>query len=113
VREEMRHRGYRRDGWDFNDGALVGVLIGELLRGALSRDGFWDRLERQRVPHRDPWGTGSGNGPWSGGPWSDGGWSAPSPGGFDTGGGFGGGGFRTGGTMEGSQGGGFRTGGSF
>lgn len=118
IREEMRRRGVRRDHWGFNDGALVGVLIGDLLRGTLSRDGFWDRLERQRVPRQDPWGTGGGDGPWSGGgsggggPWSGGGWGSPSGGGFGTGGGFGGGGFRTGGGMDGgSGGGGFRTGG--
>ena len=116
IREEMRSRGVRRDHWGFNDGALVGVLIGDLLRGTLSRDGFWDRLERQRVPQQDPWGTGGGGGPWSGGggPWSGGGWGAPSGGGFGTGGGFGGGGFRTGGGMDGgSGGGGFKTGGGF
>ncbi|WP_431270433.1 hypothetical protein [Dankookia sp. P2] len=118
IREEMRSRGVRRDHWGFNDGALVGVLIGDLLRGTLSRDGFWDRLERQRIPRQDPWGTGGGGGPWSGGggggPWSGGGWGAPSGGGFETGGGFGGGGFRTGGGMEGGPGGGgFRTGGGF
>ncbi|MFC7474437.1 hypothetical protein ACFQS7_08735 [Dankookia sp. GCM10030260] len=123
IREEMRSRGVRRDHWGFNDGALVGVLIGDLLRGTLSRDGFWDRMERQRIPQQDPWGTGGGGGPWSGGggggPWSGGGWGVPSGGGFgggggSTGGGFGGGGFRTGGTMEGgSAGGGFRTGGGF
>jgi hypothetical protein len=115
IREEMRGRGVRRDHWGFNDGALVGVLIGDLLRGTLSRDGFWDRLERQRVRQHDPWGTGGG-GPWSGGggPWSGGGWGAPSGGGFGTGGGFGGGGFRTGGGMDsGSGGGGFKTGGGF
>ena len=66
IREEMRSRGVRRDHWGFNDGALVGVLIGDLLRGTLSRDGFWDRLERQRVRQHDPWGTGGGGGPWSG-----------------------------------------------
>jgi hypothetical protein len=87
VRHEMRRRGYTRDRWSFGDGALIGVLLSELLRGALSRDGFWDRMGQHRIPQ-------GGGGPWS-----------------DTGGGFGGeGGFRTGGTIGG---GGFKTGGSF
>ncbi|MBX6741167.1 MAG: hypothetical protein IRY87_03850 [Acetobacteraceae bacterium] len=99
LRQEMRQRGYGRDHWDFRDGALIGVLLGELLRGSLGRDDFWDRMGQHRVP---------GGGPWGGGPW-DGGMGS---GGFGTGGGFGGdGGFHTGGQMGG--GGGFRTGGSF
>jgi len=113
IREEMRSRGFRRDHWEFNDGALVGVLIGDLLRGTLSRDSFWTQMERQRVRQQDPWGT-AGGGPWSGGGNTAGPWGAPSSGGFGTGGGFGGGGFRTGGTMEsGSGSGGFKTGGGF
>lgn len=99
LRREMRGRGYERDRWDFKDGAIIGVLIGELLRGGLSRDGFWDRMGRHRLP---------GGGPWGGG--APGPWGRPGGGGFRTGGGIGGGGFRTGGRMGG---GGFRTGGSF
>lgn len=112
MREEMRQRGYRRDDWDFGQGALVGALIGEFLRGVLSRDGFWDRMERHRMPRSGPWESSPwGSQPGRGGPWSDGGslgggpWSAPEPGGF------GGGNFRTGGGFGG--GGGFRTGGGF
>ena len=112
IREEMRSRGVRRDHWGFNDGALVGVLIGDLLRGTLSRDGFWDRLERQRVPparplgHRRRWRPVVRRRR----PWSGGGWGAPSGRRVGTGGGFGGGGFRTGGGMDsGSGGGGFKT----
>jgi hypothetical protein len=108
LRAEMRSRGYGRDQWDFKDGGLIGVLISELLRGALSRDGFWDRMAEHR--RRNPWGEPPMPTP----PQRerDGGlaWPIPGPWGQD-GGGFGGGGFKTGGTMEG--GGGFRTGGSF
>jgi hypothetical protein len=106
VRQEMRRRGYTRDRWSFGDGALIGVLLSELLRGALSRDGFWDRMGQHRIPQG---GGGPWSGPWGGGgsgPWGDTGgvWG-------DTGGDFGGqGGFRTGGTIGG---GGFKTGGSF
>ncbi|WP_165943412.1 coiled-coil domain-containing protein [Roseicella aquatilis] len=119
VREEMRTRGYRRDNWDFNQGALVGALVGEFLRGVLSRDGFWDRMERHRVPRSNPWDSSPwGGGTGGGGPWGDGGgwgggsggpWSAPDSGGF------GGGGFRTGGGFGGGggSGGGFKTGGGF
>ncbi|WP_188899749.1 coiled-coil domain-containing protein [Caldovatus sediminis] len=88
IRQEMRRRGYAQDRWSFGDGALVGMLLSELLRGALSRDGFWDRMDQHRIPQgggASPGGTGGGS--------------------------FGGrGGFRTGGTI---RGGGFRTGGSF
>jgi hypothetical protein len=96
VRQEMRGRGYSRDRWNLRDGALIGLLLSELLRGGLSRDGFWDRLGRHRIP---------GGGPWGGGPWG-----APGTGGRDSGGFGGDGGFRTGGTIGG---GGFKTGGSF
>jgi hypothetical protein len=117
VRQEMRTRGYGRDRWDFKDGALIGVLVGELLRGGMSRDGFWDRMGRHRLPGGGPPGPwGSPPGPWGGG--TPGPWSLP-PGGARSGpwsSGSGGelsgeGGFKTGGRMEG--GGGFRTGGSF
>ncbi|WP_207537883.1 hypothetical protein [Sabulicella rubraurantiaca] len=88
LRQEMRQRGYSQDHWNMGSEALLGLLLGQVLAGALSRGGFWDRMEQHRIP--------GGGGPW-GGPWGDGG-------------GFGGGGFRTGGTIGG---GGFRTGGSF
>ena len=114
VRQEMRQRGYGQSRWNFVDGGMVGLLLGELLRGAVSRGGFWDNLNRRRVP--DPWGGGNlgsraqeadGNrqGPWNLPPMHD-------PWGQLGGGGFGGGGFRTGGRIGGG-GGGFKTGGSF
>lgn len=115
LRAEMRSRGYGRDQWDFKDGALVGVLISEVLRGALSRDGFWDRMGQHR--RRDPWGQPPVPAPRprdtdGGGAWPMPG-PMPMPGPWGrSGAGDDGGGFKTGGSMEGG-GGGFRTGGSF
>ncbi|MBP0465246.1 hypothetical protein J5Y09_15075 [Roseomonas sp. PWR1] len=88
LRHEMRGRGVERSEWGFASGAMVGVLIGEVLRGALSRDGFWDRMERQRAPGGGSWGgTGTSQpGPWNKpmpGPWGK---SAPGP--WGGGGGF-------------------------
>ncbi|WP_428541343.1 hypothetical protein [Rhodopila sp.] len=118
VRQEMRQRGYGQSRWNFGDGAMVGMLLGELLRGAVSRGGFWDQMNRRQVP--DPWGGGGrgrqgsegGNrqGPWNLPPMHDP-WGQLGGGGGLSGG-FGGGGFRTGGRIGGG-GGGFRTGGSF
>jgi hypothetical protein len=78
LRTDMRTRGVERSEWGFASGALVGALLSEVLRGALSRDGFWDRMERQRVPdqtrgtaHPGPWGKPL-PGPWgkpAPGPW--------------------------------------------
>jgi len=107
IRQEMRSRGYARDGWDFRDGAIIGILINDMLRGSISRGGFWDRMDQARVPGRgqgpwggsDPWGGGGGSWGGGGGSWGGGG------------GGFGGGGFSTGGGFGG--GGGFRSGGGF
>ena len=138
LRHDMRTRGVERSDWGFASGALVGALVGELLRGALSRDGFWDRMERQRMPCQmpgtsqpGPWGKPL-PGPWgrpAPGPWSTGqapsgdGWwdddksaywgkGKPQGGGGTKGGGWtggSGGGWSTGG---GDSGGGFSTGGS-
>jgi hypothetical protein len=94
LRQEMRQRGYGRDHWDFRDGALIGVLLGELLRGSLGRDDFWNRMGQHRLPGGGPRGGSMDSGE------------------FGTGGGFGGnGGFHTGGQIGGT--GGFKTGGSF
>jgi len=102
LRGEYRRRGYQGDAWDFKDGAMVGLLIGEVLKGAMGQDGFWDRMGRHRR-ERDPWGGAAGGGsPWGG----------QSGGGGGGSGGFGGGGFRTGGGFGGG-GGGFKTGGGF
>jgi len=116
VRQEMRQRGYGQSRWNFGDSAMVGLLLGELLRGTVSRGNFWDRFNQQRLPdpwNQDPWGTNARTtiqgrqGAWSlpprHDPWGQLGEGAMS-------GGFGGGGFSTGGQMGG---GGFKTGGSF
>lgn len=133
LRHEMRSRGVDRSDWSFASGALIGALVGELLRGGLSRDGFWDRMERQRLPDRmpgssqpGPWGKPM-PGPWgrpAPGPWatdrdsSGGGWwqedrspywdGGKPPGDGGTKGGWSGGDWGSGG---GKAGGGFSTGG--
>ncbi|MFO1128464.1 MAG: hypothetical protein U1E66_08575 [Rhodospirillales bacterium] len=89
VRRDYRRRGYNRGMFDAAGGAFVGSILGELLRGALSRDGFWDQMNRHQVPRPGPGGWGGG---WSGG---GGRWSGGGGGGG--GGDFGGGDFRTGG----------------
>jgi hypothetical protein len=142
LRSDMRSRGVERSEWGFASGALVGALLSEVLRGALSRDGFWDRMERQRMPdrmtgtaHPGPWGkqlpgpwgrpapgpwvgdAQPGGGWWGGGDaapyWGRGGKQAGSGGG--TKGGDWGGGSQDGFSTGGKSdsGGGFRTGGSF
>ena len=128
LRHDMRSRGVERSDWGFASGALVGALVAEVLRGALSRDGFWDRMERQRMPDQMP-GT-SQPGPW--GKPLPGPWGRPAPGPWSTGpappaaGGWwdedkspywgkgrpqGGGGSKGGGWSGGDAGGGWNTGG--
>jgi hypothetical protein len=88
LRHDMRGRGVERSDWGFASGAMVGVLIGEVLRGALSRDGFWDRMERNRRPSADPW---SGGGKTQPGPWNKplpGPWGQSPPGHWGGGGGW-------------------------
>lgn len=77
LRQEMQSRGVEHSDWGFQTGALIGVLVSEVLRGGLSRDGFWDRMERHRAPGNDPWGGGPPS-PWNRpqpGPWGP----APGP----------------------------------
>lgn len=106
---------------------VLALLIAEFLRGAISRDDFWRRIEKSHRTRRRDWDSDLGGDEWRGrfglpDNWggtmggSRGGVRPPRPpriprsgGGFRTGGGFGGG-FRTGG---GSRGGGFKTGGGF
>lgn len=88
LRREYRNRGYGRGQLDTGSQAMIGALLGQVLGGAISRGGFFDRIERTR--RSDPWGRPGGGSPWGGGS---------------------GGGFRTGGSIGG--GGGFKTGGSF
>lgn len=136
LRQDLRSRGVDQSQWGFASGAAVGMLINEVLRGALSRDGFWDRMERQRMPgpmqgssRPGPWNRplpgpweDSAPGPWSGSndgtwwrdqggsPWGSGGKNPSSGGGAKDHGWNDGGGFSTGGKSD--SGGGFRTGGS-
>ncbi|MFO1153349.1 MAG: hypothetical protein U1E42_06750 [Rhodospirillales bacterium] len=92
VRRDYRQRGYNRGMFDAAGGAFIGSLVGELLKGALSRDRFWDQVGSRQLPGPDGWGGGFGGG----------------FGGF--GGGDGGGGGGGGGDFGGSD---FRTGGGF
>jgi hypothetical protein len=99
VSSQFKQRRYARSDSVFRDGALLSILLRDLLDGGLARDTFWDQLARQqRWQPRSP-------GPKIGFP-RPGGFGRPTrrTGGF--GGGFGGGGIR-------SSGGGFRTGGGF
>jgi hypothetical protein len=87
LRREYRNRGYGQGQLDTGSQAMIGALLGQVLGGALSRDGFFGRIETTR--RADPWAR-----------------SAPYPWGGSSGGGF-----RTGGSIGG--GGGFKTGGGF
>jgi archaellum component FlaC len=100
VRNEYRRGGYSAGAWNFGDPRMLSILLGQMLGGALSRDGFWEQMHRRRMPMPAPGGFGGGLGlpRWPGG----------SGGGFGGGGGgmsmpraprSGGGGFRTGGTF--------------
>jgi len=85
-------------GFDNNIG--MGTILGEILSGALSNAGAWDRVSRHQRPMDNGWlsdfgsgGFGGGNSPWYS-PGSSGGFSLPDIGGvfdsdtFRTGGGF-------------------------
>lgn len=50
VRREYRQKGYGSDAWDFGQDDLLSALLGEMLRGAISRDVFWDGLGHHRRP---------------------------------------------------------------
>ncbi|MCC7283854.1 MAG: hypothetical protein IT556_15825 [Acetobacteraceae bacterium] len=89
LRREYRNRGYGQGQLDTASQAMIGALLGQVLGGAMSRDGFFGRIEKTR--RADPWARpGASPSPW---------------------GGSGGGDFRTGGSIGG--GGGFKTGGGF
>ncbi|MBK5939256.1 hypothetical protein [Halochromatium roseum] len=118
VQHELRKRRMDRPGSQFEDKALVAMMLANFVKGLLDRQGLLRGLEEQyryRPPRTDP-DFGSG-GYRRGSPW--GGRSHPGSIGRPSGGttrgssgrgGFGGGGFGTGG---GFGGGGFRTGGGF
>ncbi len=113
---------------EFTGKDVLALLIAEFLRGALSRDDVWRRIERGHRTRRRDWDNDLGGDEWRGrfglpdnwGGTMGGSWGSESPrgpstpraprppriprsGGFGTGGGFGGG----------SRGGGFKTGGGF
>ncbi|MDD1648796.1 MAG: hypothetical protein LUO80_00155 [Methylococcaceae bacterium] len=90
VRSEYRRGGYGQDAWDFRSSDLLSVLLGEMLRGAITRDVFWDNMRRHQRPLPGPFDSSSGGGSW--------GWPEDTGGGFMGGsGGFGDNDFRTGG----------------
>lgn len=106
VIRRFRSKGY--DSWEstFSDDRLTTVLLGELVKGAITAADYWTRAERSHK-RRKPRGGQVAFPGGSGLPKSMGGFGRGS-GGF--GGGFGGGGFKKGGSFGG---GGFKTGDRF
>lgn len=107
VAQNFRRNNY--DDWDstFSDDSLTTVLLGELLKGAISGADYWARAQRSHK-RRKPKGAKVGFPGGSGLPRGMGGEFGGSSGrrsggfgggGFKTGGGFGGGGFKTGDTF--------------
>jgi len=92
VRHEYRRGGYGNDRWDFGSNNMLSILLGEMLRGAITRDVFWDSMHRhQRPGPRGPFDYDAGGSI---------GWPDVSGGGsFDIPDSFGGGDFRTGGSF--------------
>ena len=112
--KQFKARRYDNPRSGFSDGALVGVVLGELLNGALKSDSVWDVLTEQQRPRkrrsRPDFGSGGfGRGTPRGG---SAGRNTP-PRRSRPHGGFGGGGFSTGGGFGGGGGSDFRTGGDF
>ncbi|WP_428524265.1 hypothetical protein [Roseibium sp.] len=118
VVKRFRSNGYGSWETTFSDDRLTTVLLGELVKGAISGAEYWDRAQRSHKRRRPkgrrvafPKGKGlpRSMGGFGGipGPGGFGGPGAGMPGGND---GFGGGGFKTGG---GFGGGGFKTGDTF
>jgi len=107
VIKRFRSRGY--GSWDstFSDDRLTTVLLGELIKGAITGADYWARAERSHK-RRKPRGRQIAFPHGSGLPRSMGGFGRRGPKGF--GGGFGGGGFKKGGSFGG---GGFKTGDKF
>jgi hypothetical protein len=122
IRKRFKESRYDAVSSEFVNGALIAVLLTQLLAGALGVGDIWDALKKQQRHKQlaDPrFGSGKfprgGGGGWGGGGWGGGGWGGGAGGGGfgggKRGGGFGGGGFRTGGGF--GRGGGFKTGGGF
>ncbi|MEJ8475437.1 hypothetical protein [Roseibium algae] len=110
VTQKFRRSGY--DTWDstFSDNNLTTVLLGELVKGAITGADYWTRAQKshkRRKPRGGrvgfPRGSGlprSMGGGFSGGGLGGGGnGGSSSGGGFSSGGNFGGGGFSTGDTF--------------
>jgi hypothetical protein len=97
LRREMRDRSVGASQWSLGDGALLRMLLGQVLGGSLSRGGFWDWAE-VKPGSRRPRAQGSWGGTFGGVPW---GWGFGGEGSFQTGG-FSGDarGFRTGGSFR-------------
>ncbi|WP_305984052.1 hypothetical protein [Roseibium sp. MMSF_3544] len=105
VIKRFRSKGY--GSWDstFSDDKLTTVLLGELVKGAISGADYWARAERSHKRRKPrgrkvafPNGTGlpKSMGGFGGGRRRSGRGGQFGGGGFKTGGGFGGGGFKTG-----------------
>lgn len=117
LQREMRERRMDRPGSQFEDKAMVAMMLANFVKGLLDRRSLLRGLEEQyryRPPRANP-DFGSGGyrrgSPWGGRPHPGSiGRSSASSRGRSSQGGFGGGGFGTGG---GFGGGGFRTGGGF
>lgn len=88
VRREYRRGGYGNDAWDFRSSDMLSVLLGEMLRGSMSRDVFWDSMRRHQRPIPGDLGGGSFQWPSSGGGDFSGSSDSFGGGGFRTGGGF-------------------------
>lgn len=84
VRREYRHGQYRNDNWDFRSGDMLGVLLGEVLRGSMTRDVFWDSMRQ----HQRPGSEGSFGWPGTGGSGSGGDSDGFGDGDFRSGGSF-------------------------
>ncbi len=117
IRRRFKQARYDSPYSEFPGGDLIGALALELLRGALTRDAVWRKIEKSQRARRRDWDGDFGGGDWRGGfgvpgGWSGGGWD-PGRGGMPRAprapraprpprirmpsGGRGGGGFRTGG----------------
>ena len=104
VTQKFRRNGY--DSWEstFSDNALTTVLLGELVKGAISGADYWARAQgshRRRKPRGGKVGFPGGSGlPHSMGGFGGGfGGGSGDGGGFSSGGSFGGDGFSTGDTF--------------
>jgi hypothetical protein len=121
MRAEFKRRRYDNPRAAYSDGAMIGMVLNNVLNGAMKSDSLWDELNRQQRhrtgrsnPHFGSGGFGRGT-VWGGGySRGGGGIGGRGLGGgiFGGGGGLGGGGIFGGGGGLGG-GGGFRTGGGF